>query len=99
MVWIVCFDVFIIIRHLKHDRCSSGVIKPFNYSVVSHSFQLAKFPWSSLLQKISHSNTILYDIDSSYAFTNLVIVRIDHYYAVLELSWATMLCTTDASEP
>ena len=92
MVCIVCFDVFIIIRLLKHDRCSSGVIKPFHYSVVTHSFQLAKFPWSSLLQKI-------YDIDSSYAFTNLVIVQIDHYYAVLELSRATMLCTADASEP
>ena len=33
MVCIVCFDVMVIIRFLKHDRCSREVIKQFNYDV------------------------------------------------------------------
>ena len=34
MPCIVCFDVLVIIWHLKHDRGSHKVIKLFNYSVV-----------------------------------------------------------------
>ena len=32
---IVCFDVLVVIRLLKHDRCVREVIKPFSYSVVT----------------------------------------------------------------
>ena len=42
MVCIVCFDIFAVIRLLKHDRCSSGV----------SSFRLAKFV--SMVINLSH---------------------------------------------
>ena len=46
MVCIICFDVFVLIAFLKHDRYSSEVTKPINNPDVTY----ATFHWLKLVR-------------------------------------------------
>ena len=59
MVCIVCFDIFTIIKLLKCDRYSSGVIKLFNYSGMTHNLSYGLVIAEDKSRRYNDSSTIL----------------------------------------
>ena len=94
----VCLDVLVIIRLLKHNRCTHQVIKPFNYSVVTLAIFIGlKLIYMAVLMaedksRYNDMNTILYETDtiashslSGYRSNSLIVCCFIHFQYYLKL--------------